>query len=120
QDRVRLSAAEAQALAEQALGRIGYDAEEARIIADHVIDAALCGYEYSGLPKILNIAEHRRLLQPRRPMSPLHQTQMSTLFDGGNNSGMVAMYRATQAAIGKARTHGCAVVGVNNSWMSGR
>jgi hypothetical protein len=28
---------------------IGYDAEEARIIADHVIDAALCGYEYSGL-----------------------------------------------------------------------
>ena len=37
-------------MAEAVLGRIGYDAEEARIIADHVVDAALCGYEYSGLP----------------------------------------------------------------------
>jgi LDH2 family malate/lactate/ureidoglycolate dehydrogenase len=120
QDRIRLSAGEAQALAEQALGRIGYDAEEARIIADHVMDAALCGYEYSGLPKILNVAEHRRLQQPRRPMRALRETSVSTLFDGGNNNGMVAMYRATQVAIAKAREHGFAAIGVNNSWMSGR
>lgn len=120
QDRVRLSAGEAQALAEQALGRIGYDAEEARIIADHVLDAAVCGYEYSGLPKILNVAEHRRLQQPRRPMRALRETSVSTLFDGGNNNGMVAMYRATQVAIAKAREHGFAAIGVNNSWMSGR
>ena len=39
------------------------DAEEARIIADNVMDAALCGYEYSGLPKILNVVEHKRLRQ---------------------------------------------------------
>ena len=52
-DRMRLSVAEARGLAEHALGKLGYDAEEARIVADHVIDAALCGYEYSGLPKIL-------------------------------------------------------------------
>jgi len=120
QDRIRLSTGEAQALAEQALGRIGYDAEEARIIADHVLDAALCGYEYSGLPKILNVAEHRRLQQPRRPMRALRETSVSTLFDGGNNNGMVAMHRATQVAIAKAREHGFAAVGVNNSWMSGR
>jgi LDH2 family malate/lactate/ureidoglycolate dehydrogenase len=119
-DRIRLSAAEAQALAEQALGGIGYDAEEARIIAEHVVDAALCGYEYSGLPKILNVAEHRRLRQPRRPLRPLRETPTSALLDGGNNNGMVAMYRAAQVAIDKARSHGLAVVGVNNSWMSGR
>jgi len=119
-DRVRLTASEAQTLAEQALGRIGYGAEEARIIADHVVDAALCGYEYSGLPKILNVAEHRQLRQPRRPMRALRETPVSALFDGGNNNGMVAMYRATQVAIAKAREHGFAVVGVNNSWVSGR
>ena len=68
-DRIRLSATEAQKLAEETLRRIGYDAEEARIIADHVVDAALCGYEYSGLPKILNVAEHRQLREPRRPSS---------------------------------------------------
>ena len=42
--------------------------DEARIIADHVIDAALCGYEYSGLAKILNIPESERFKLPRRPM----------------------------------------------------
>lgn len=119
-DRVRLSASEAQTLAEQALGNIGYDAEEARIIADHVLDAALCGYEYSGLPKILNVAEHSQLRQPRRPMRALRETPSSALFDGGNNNGMVTMYRATQVAIAKAREQGMSIVGVNNSWVSGR
>ena len=119
-DRVGLSTGEAQALAEDTLKRVGYDAEEARIIADHVMDAALCGYEYSGLPKILNVAEHRQLKQPRRPMRALRETPVSALFDGGNNNGMVAMYRATQVAITKAREHGMATVGVNNSWVSGR
>jgi LDH2 family malate/lactate/ureidoglycolate dehydrogenase len=107
-------------LSEEVLRKIGYDAEEARIIADHVVDAALCGYEYSGLPKILNVAEHRQLRQPRRPLRAIRETPLSTLFDGGNNNGMVAMYRATQVAIAKAGEHGFAVVGVNNSWVSGR
>jgi LDH2 family malate/lactate/ureidoglycolate dehydrogenase len=44
-ERVRLSAAEAHALGERAMRGIGYDRDEARILADHVIDAALCGYE---------------------------------------------------------------------------
>ncbi len=119
-DRVRLSAEEARAVAEQALRRIGYDAEEARIVADHVLDAALCGYEYSGLPKILNVAEHRRLREPRRPMRALHETPVSARFDGGNNVGMVTLCHASRVAIEKAGRHGYALVGVNNSWVSGR
>ena len=42
-DRVRLSVVEARAHSERALRGIGYDAEEAQIVADHAIDAALCG-----------------------------------------------------------------------------
>ena len=119
-DRVHLSVEEARALGEHALQGIGYDGEEARIIADHVIDAALCGYEYSGLAKILNIPEHRRFRLPRRPMRILHETPVSALYDGGNNIGMVAMYHAANAAIGKAAAHGVAIIGVTDSWMSGR
>src|SRR5438477_5580469 len=117
-DRIHLSVAQAREHSEGALRGIGYDTEEARIIADHVVDAALCGYEYSGLPKILNVAEHRQLRQPRKPMRALRETSLSTLFDGGNNNGMVTMYRATQVAIAKAREHGFGIVGVNNSWVS--
>src|SRR5947207_1047904 len=119
-DRVHLSVDEARARGEGALRGIGYDAEEAWIIADHVIDAALCGYEYSGLAKLLNIPEHRRFALPRRPMRILRETEVSALYDGGNNVGMVAMYHAANATIAKAAAHGIAIVGVTDSWMSGR
>src|ERR1700751_624991 len=118
--KVHLSVAEARDLAEGALRGVGYDDEEARIIADHVIDAALCGYEYPGLAKILNIPQHRRFAQPRRPMRILHETEVSALYDGGNNNGMVAMHHAARATIAKAAAHGIAIVGVTDSWMSGR
>src|SRR5438309_3842546 len=118
--RVHLSIVEARTLSEHAMRGIGYDAEEARILADHVIDAALCGYEYSGLPKLLNVAEHPRFKAPRGPMRALKETAVSVLFDGGNQSGMLGMYYATNAVIERAQRHGLALVGVNNIWMSGR
>jgi len=119
-DRIHLSVAEAREHSERALCGIGYDTEEARIIADHVIDAALCGYEYSGLAKILNIPEHRRFKRPRHPMKVLRETELSTLYDGGNNVGMLFLYHAARAAIERAADRGIAIIGVTNSWMSGR
>lgn len=118
--RIRLSVADARDLAEGALRSIGYDGEEARIIADHCMDAALCGYEYSGLAKILNLPEADRFKQPRRPMKALRETDVSVAFDGGNNVGMLALYYAAEAAIKKATAHGIALVTVTDAWMSGR
>jgi LDH2 family malate/lactate/ureidoglycolate dehydrogenase len=118
--RVHLGVAEARALSERAMRGVGYDAEEARILADHVLDAALCGYEYSGLPKLLNVAEHPFFKAPRRPMRVIKETSVSMLFDGGNQSGMIGMYHATRAVIERASAHGFALVGVTNIWMSGR
>jgi len=50
----------------------------------------------------------------------LRETAASTLYDGGNNVGMLAMYHAARAAIEKATNRGVAIIGVTNSWMSGR
>src|SRR5215510_544372 len=119
-DRVHLSVTEARTLAEAAMRGIGYEPDEARILADHVIDAALCGYEYSGLPKLLNVAEHPRFKAPRHPMRALRETSVSAHFDGGNQSGMLGMYYATKAVIERAERHGFALVAVHNIWMSGR
>jgi len=77
------SFAEGQALGEDCLRRVGYDEEEARVIAAHCMDAALCGYEYSGLPKILNVAEHKRLRLPRRKVRITYETPVSARMDGG-------------------------------------
>ncbi len=119
-DRIRLAVPSARALAERALAGLGYAAEEACIIADHVVDAALCGYEYSGLAKILNIPDSPRFAAPRRPMTVLRETEISTLYDGGNEIGMLTLHHAATAAIAKATARGVALIGVTNSWMSGR
>ena len=118
--RVRLSVADARELAEGALRGIGYDAGEAGIIAEHVIDAALCGYEYSGLAKILNIPESEHFRLPRYPVKVLRETEVSVALDGGNNVGMLALFHAVQAAINKTAAHGIALVSMTNAWMSGR
>ncbi len=119
-DRIHLSVPEAQSLSEAAMRGIGYDAEEAKILADHMVDAALCGYEYSGLPKLLNVPEYVYFKDPRRPIRTVKETSVSVLIDGGNNVGMLAIYRATEAAIERAQQHGIAIVCVYDAWMSGR
>jgi LDH2 family malate/lactate/ureidoglycolate dehydrogenase len=68
----------------------------------------------------LNIPEHRRFKRPRTAIKVLRETEISTLLDGGNNVGMLAMHHATRMAIDKAAGRGVAILGVTNSWMSGR
>ncbi|GAC1496847.1 MAG: L-sulfolactate dehydrogenase [Bradyrhizobium sp.] len=118
--RINLSVADARDLAEGALRGIGFDDDEARIVADHVVDAALCGYEYSGLAKILNLPESERFKLPRRPLKMLRETEVSIAFDGGNNVGMLSLFHAAEATIRKAAAHGVALVSVTDTWMSGR
>jgi len=118
--RINLSVADARDLAESALRGIGFDDDEARIVADHVVDAALCGYEYSGLAKILNIPESKHFRLPRRPLKVLRETEVSLAFDGGNNVGMLSLFYAAEATIKKAAAHGIALTSVTDAWMSGR
>ena len=118
--RVHLTLAGARALSINAWRGAGYGATDAAVLTDHLLDAALCGYEYSGLPKILQVVGSPKHQQPVTPMRVLHETPVSALFDGGNRQGMLAMHHATGVAIAKAGEHGFALVGVNNSWMSGR
>jgi len=118
--RIHLNVAEARALGEAALRGVGYNEEEARIVCDHCLDAALCGYEYSGLAKILNVPESPHFKKPRRPIAPLRETPVSLALDGGNNVGMLALYYAAEATIRIADTQGIALVSVHDAWMSGR
>ncbi len=120
QHRVHLTIAEARALGESAMRGAGYDAEEARILTDHVLDAALCGYEYSGLPKLLNVVDAADFRLERRPVAVVRDAGAAALIDGGNHSGMIAAYHAARAVIERAQTHGLAIVCLANTWMTGR
>jgi LDH2 family malate/lactate/ureidoglycolate dehydrogenase len=100
----RLSVAEARVLGEGALAHVGYSEDDARIVVDQLIDNSLCGYRFAGLPRILAIARDGRTQRDRTPV----------------NVGYVAVYRGAEIAIRKAKESGVAVVGVHNSYYSGR
>jgi LDH2 family malate/lactate/ureidoglycolate dehydrogenase len=119
-DARRLEVAEARALGKGALGRIGFEAGEARIITDQLIDNSLCGYRFAGLPRILAIARDAKSGRARTPIRVVHETLVSALVDGGNNVGYVAVYRGMEIAIAKAKAAGIASVGICNSYYSGR
>jgi LDH2 family malate/lactate/ureidoglycolate dehydrogenase len=119
-DRIRMTVDEARALGGAAMRGAGFDDEDARILTDHVLDAALCGYEYSGLPKLLNVVDYPSFRQPRHPVSVVRETGATALLDGGNTTGMIAAYRASEATIHRAQAHGLAVVCLGNTWMTGR
>jgi LDH2 family malate/lactate/ureidoglycolate dehydrogenase len=102
------------------LRAIGYTRDEATIVATHLVDAALWGYEFAGLPRILVIAKRPELQQPRVPVSVVKETPVSALLDGGNNVGYVSMLRVAETAIAKVRASGVAVVAMRNSWFAGR
>jgi LDH2 family malate/lactate/ureidoglycolate dehydrogenase len=85
-----------------------------------VLDAALCGYEYSGLPKLLNVVDYPDFKKPRHPVTAVRETASTAMLDGGNNSGMIAAYRASEATIQRATASGLAIVCLANCWMTGR
>jgi LDH2 family malate/lactate/ureidoglycolate dehydrogenase len=119
-DTVRLTVAQATELGERALRRVGYSGEDARIIVDQLVDNALCGYRFAGLPRLLAIAGDERTGHSRTPVRIVHETPVSARLDGGNNVGYIAAYRAAEVAIRKARESGMASVGAYNSYYSGR
>lgn len=119
-DLIRLTVNDAHDLGIKVLLNIGYSENEARIITDHLIDNSLSGYEFAGLPRILAIADSPELQKPRHDVRIIRETPVSALLDGGNHVGYISVFRAAEIAIEKVRQSGIAIVGVSNSWFSGR
>ena len=117
---VMLTVVEANAIGVRALQHIGFSAEEASVITASLIDAELCGYPALGLARVLTIAEHVNFKKPRSAIRIEHETPVSARMDGGNYPGFYAVYRAMELAIEKAKVSRFAVVGMRNSWLSGR
>jgi len=119
-DTVRLTEAQARAVAMRALDRCGYDEAGATIITDQLVDNALCGYPFASLARILTIAEESRNRQTRAEPAIARETPSSALVDGGNTIGYIAAFRGAEIAARKAKETGLSIVGVYNSFYSGR
>ncbi|TDR90021.1 Ldh family oxidoreductase [Enterovirga rhinocerotis] len=117
---MKLTIEEARELAHRVMRRLGHDASEASIIAEHLIDCELRGIGYGGLARAVSIAERLgRTEDRRRPMAILQETPVSARLDGGDRIGYVVGHRATEIAIQKAEAAGIAIVGASDTWYTG-
>jgi LDH2 family malate/lactate/ureidoglycolate dehydrogenase len=120
QTRVVLSTQEAKAISIRYLMSLGYSKAESETIAQHTLRCAMQGYEYSGLPKLINIKEHLQKRGFHRPTNVIFESEISMLIDGGNQNGMLAVSNACDLMISKIKTQGIYALGLHNIWMSGR
>ena len=117
---MQLTLDKARELLTGSMRAIDYDAAEAAIIADHLLDCELRGLGYAGLARALTIVEYVRKLDLKRtPMQVLHETPVSARIGGGNNVGYVVADKATAKAIAKAKAQGMAVVGAAQTFYTG-
>jgi len=117
---MQLTIADATDLAERALTRAGMSIENARITAEHLVDAALCGHEFSSLPRVIAIADEISKKPPASEIRVVREDHCSALIDGGDNVAYVVSLHAIDKAMEIARKNGVAVVCANNTWFSGR
>lgn len=122
---MRISIAEARALIEAVMRGAGHNADEAVIIADHLMDSELRGLTQGGLARAISIRERlaRTTKAPaanaRAPIRIEHETAVAARLDGGDQVGYLVARRATEIAIEKVRAHGLAMVGAHNTWYTG-
>jgi LDH2 family malate/lactate/ureidoglycolate dehydrogenase len=118
---MKLGIDQATELAVAALSRNGLCAQHAREVADHLVESALCGHEFSSLPRVLAIVDALRAKRAAPgPIEVVRENGSFAHIDGGDNVGYVVSLAAVNKAVEIARRHGVAVVTADNTWFSGR
>jgi len=116
---MRISIDEARKRAVEALGGIGYAPPQAGAIADHLLDCELRGLPFSGLARVISIAERVAERGLGGEMRLVRQTPISAQIDGGDAIGYLVAGMASDIVREKAKQAGMAIVGANRTWYTG-
>jgi LDH2 family malate/lactate/ureidoglycolate dehydrogenase len=117
---MQLTFAEAKALAVDVLVAHGMPADHAGIVADHLVDAAGAGHAFAGLPRVMALVEHLKDHPAGAPITVTDRSANSAVIDGAGNNGYVTSLIGIDKAMELARASGVGVVGIKNTWFSGR
>lgn len=115
-----LSFAEAKALAVDVLHSHGMPRDHAATVADHLVDAAGAGHAFAGLPRVMALVEHLKDHPAGNPITVQDRGPSSAMIDGAGNNGYVTSIIGIDKAVELARKSGVGVVGIKNTWFSGR
>ena len=100
----------------------GVPEKSAAIVADHLVDAELCGVTSHALirvPQYLGLIENGTI-KPEAELSVVHEEGGTAVLDGGSGFGQVMAYSAMEVAIEKANANGVGAVALVNCSHTGR
>src|SRR5688572_32658916 len=114
---VRISPEDLRTFGAEVLGALGVPGDDARLVADSLVQADLWGHQSHGFLRLPWYAARLRSGVMRAVTEPavLSDTGPLMLLDGRDGIGQVLTERARTTAVERARTHGVGVVGVRNS-----
>jgi uncharacterized oxidoreductase len=109
-------------IAERVFSAAGSEPEEARLIADHLIEANLRGHDSHGVGLIPNYLQHLAggTVFANRQGRVVSENGSLIVYDGERAWGQIAAREATMTGIAKARDTGVAVVALRNPHHIGR
>src|SRR5262244_1702155 len=99
------------------LEKTGSRSPEAKIVADHLVDANLAGHDSHGVGMLPHYARNYKAgtLIPNQAPTILSNNDQFAVWDGRNGYGQVIARDAMSWAIGVARNNGVAVHGLRNT-----
>ncbi len=102
--------------------RGGSEAAEARLIADHLVDANMAGHDSHGVGMIPTYVRHlgAGLVKPNTPADLVRDDGAILVFDGNRGYGRRAAGGAMAAAVDRCRDTGVVVCGLRRAHHIGR
>jgi LDH2 family malate/lactate/ureidoglycolate dehydrogenase len=92
-------------------------AEEAKIVADNLVEADLLGFYSHGVCKVADYLKRMEdgLIEKKTTISLVSETKTTAVYDAHNGWGQYVSVKAMESAIEKALEYGTGFVGVRNS-----
>src|SRR5687768_3151589 len=100
----------------------GCSAEEAQLVADHLVGANLSGHDSHGIGMVLPYVRSLKAgeLQLNQHISIVSDSDTLLVVDGNRGMGQSIAHQTMELAIERARRNGVAIVGLRNSHHIGR
>ena len=117
---MKISIGDARKLAVDIFRRHGVLPEHAEMIVDHLIHAEASGEPAGGMARVLSIVDELGERPATTPIRIDDKSVSSAVIDGGGHTGYITSVIAMNKAIELANRTGFGLVGLRNSWWSGR
>lgn len=112
-----MDAGKVRAYCEAVFEKMGFTAEESRVVTDVLLTADLYGIESHGVQRLIRYygAVEEGSIDPKAVATPVFETKLSAVYDAPKTMGQVVAKMGMEKAIAMAKEHGFGAVCVRNS-----